>query len=139
VYARQLGATHLIDIATLTGAIVVGLGKITTGLFGTPQPWVDQISRAADRAGEKIWQLPIYDDYKEQLKSEIADMVNSPGRPAGSITAALFLKEFAGGLPWAHLDIAGTAWADETKSYQAKGATGAMIRTLIEVARAGTP
>jgi len=138
-YARQLGATHLIDIATLTGAIVVGLGKITTGLFGTPQPWVDQISRAADRAGEKIWQLPIYDDYKEQLKSEIADMVNSPGRPAGSITAALFLKEFAGGLPWAHLDIAGTAWADETKSYQAKGATGAMIRTLIEVARAGTP
>lgn len=138
-YARQLGATHLIDIATLTGAIVVGLGKITTGLFGTPQPWVDHISRAADRAGEKIWQLPIFDDYKEQLKSEIADMVNSPGRPAGSITAALFLKEFAGDLPWAHLDIAGTAWAEDAKPWQAKGATGAMIRTLIEVARAGVP
>ncbi|HWI17908.1 MAG TPA: leucyl aminopeptidase [Vicinamibacterales bacterium] len=136
-YARQLGATHLIDIATLTGAIVVGLGKITTGLFGTPQPWVDHISLAADRAGEKVWQLPLFDDYKEQLKSEIADMVNSPGRPAGSITAALFLKEFAGNLPWAHLDIAGTAWADDAKSWQPKGATGAMIRTLIEVARGG--
>ncbi len=138
-YARQLGATHLIDIATLTGAIVVGLGKITTGLFGGPQPWVDHISKAADRAGEKVWQLPLFDDYKEQLKSEIADMVNSPGRPAGSITAALFLKEFAGNGPWAHLDIAGTAWADDAKSYQAKGATGAMIRTLIEVARTGLP
>ncbi len=136
-YARQLGATHLIDIATLTGAIVVGLGKITTGLFGTPQPWVDHINKAADRAGEKIWQLPLFDDYKEQLKSEIADMVNSPGRPAGSITAALFLKEFAGNGPWAHLDIAGTAWAEDARSWQPKGATGAMIRTLIEVARGG--
>jgi len=134
-YSRQLGATHLIDIATLTGAIVVALGKVTTGLFGTPQPWVDHISQAADRAGERVWQLPLFDDYKEQLKSEIADMVNSPGRPAGSITAAMFLKEFAGGLPWAHLDIAGTAWAEDAKSWQPKGATGAMIRTMIEVAR----
>ena len=136
-YARQLGATHLIDIATLTGAIVVGLGKITTGLFGTPQPWVDHIQRAADRAGEKIWPMPLFDEYKEQLKSEIADMVNSPGRPAGSITAAMFLKEFAGEGPWAHLDIAGTAWAEESKPWQPKGATGTMIRTLIEVARGG--
>ena len=87
-YARQLGATHLIDVATLTGAIVVGLGKITTGLFGTPQPWVDHIERAADRAGEKVWAMPLFEEYKEQLKSEIADMLNSPGRPAGSITAA---------------------------------------------------
>ena len=138
-YARQLGATHLIDVATLTGAIVVALGKVTTGLFGTPQPWVDRISDAADRAGEKVWQLPLFEDYKEQLKSEIADMLNSPGRPAGSITAALFLKEFAGDGPWAHLDIAGTAWAEESKSWQPKGATGTMIRTLIEVARAGFP
>jgi leucyl aminopeptidase len=138
-YARQLGATHLIDVATLTGAIVVGLGKITTGLFGTPQPWCDHITKAADRAGEKIWQMPLFEDYKEQLKSEIADMLNSPGRPAGSITAAMFLKEFAGPGPWAHLDIAGTAWAEESKSWQPKGATGAMIRTLIEVARGGLP
>lgn len=134
-YARQLGATHLVDVATLTGAIVVGLGKITTGLFGTPQPWVDHIVKAADRAGEKIWQMPLFEDYKEQLKSEIADMLNSPGRPAGSITAAMFLKEFAGDGPWAHLDIAGTAWAEESKSWQPKGATGTMIRTLIETAR----
>jgi leucyl aminopeptidase len=136
-YARQLGATHLIDIATLTGAIVVGLGKITTGLFGTPQPWVAHIEQAAGRAGEKVWALPMFEEYKEQLKSEIADMVNSPGRPAGSITAAMFLREFAGNGPWAHLDIAGTAWADDAKPWQPKGATGAMIRTLIEVARGG--
>jgi leucyl aminopeptidase len=138
-YARELGATHLIDIATLTGAIVVGLGKITTGLFGTPQPWVAHIEEAAVRAGEKVWTLPLFEEYREQLKSEIADMVNSPGRPAGSITAAMFLKEFAGTGPWAHLDIAGTAWADETKPWQVKGATGAMIRTVIEVARGGFP
>ena len=136
-YARQLGATHLIDVATLTGAIVVGLGKITTGLFGTPQPWVEHIQRAADRAGERVWPLPLFDEYKDQLKSEIADMLNSPGRPAGAITAAMFLKEFAGQGPWAHLDIAGTAWAEESKAWQPKGATGAMIRTLIEVARGG--
>lgn len=136
-YARQLGATHLIDVATLTGAIVVGLGKITTGLFGTPQPWLQHIESAADRAGEKVWAMPLFEEYKEQLKSEIADMLNSPGRPAGSITAAMFLKEFAGQGPWAHLDIAGTAWAEETKPWQPKGATGAMIRTLIEVARGG--
>lgn len=136
-YARQLGATHLIDVATLTGAIVVGLGKITTGLFGTPQPWVDHIGKAADRAGEKVWPMPLFDEYKDQLKSEIADMLNSPGRPAGSITAAMFLKEFAGTGPWAHLDIAGTAWAEEAKPWQPKGATGVIIRTLVEVARGG--
>jgi leucyl aminopeptidase len=136
-YARRIGATHLIDVATLTGAIVVGLGKITTGLFGTPQPWVDHIRQAADRAGEKLWELPLFDDYKEQLKSEIADLLNSPGRPAGAITAAMFLKEFAGSGPWAHLDIAGTAWAEDNKPWQPKGATGAMIRTLIEVGRGG--
>ncbi len=136
-YARKLGATHLIDVATLTGAVVVALGKITTGLWGTPQPWVDHVRGAADRAGEKIWQMPLFDEYKDQLKSEIADMLNSPGRPAGSITAAMFLKEFAGEGPWAHLDIAGTAWAEESKPWQPKGATGAMIRTLVEVARGG--
>jgi len=137
-YARQLGATHLIDVATLTGAVIVALGKTTTGLFAT-EGWGEVIRDAANRCGEKIWPLPIFDEYKEQLKSDIADMVNSPGRPAGSITAALFLKEFTGGLPWAHLDIAGTAWADEAHAWAPKGATGAMVRTLIEVARtAGT-
>jgi leucyl aminopeptidase len=136
-YARRLGATHLIDVATLTGAVVVALGKLTTGLFGTPQPWVDHIREAAGRSGEKIWPMPLFEEYKDALKSEMADLINSPGRPAGSITAATFLKEFAGSGPWAHLDIAGTAWAEETKPWQPKGATGAMIRTLVEVARAG--
>jgi leucyl aminopeptidase len=137
-YARQLGATHLIDVATLTGAVIVALGKITTGLFAT-DGWGEVIRNAANRCGEKIWPMPLFDEYKEQLKSDIADMVNSPGRPAGSITAAMFLKEFTGGLPWAHLDIAGTAWAEETKAWAPKGATGAMVRTLVEVARtAGT-
>ena len=136
-YARKLGATHLIDVATLTGAVVVALGKITTGVWGTPQPWVDHVRSAADRAGEKVWPMPLFDEYKEQLKSEIADMLNSPGRPAGAVTAAMFLKEFAGDGPWAHLDIAGTAWAEDGKAWQPKGATGAMIRTLVEVARGG--
>jgi leucyl aminopeptidase len=138
-YVRRLGATHVIDVATLTGAVVVALGKITTGLFGRPQPWVDRLNAAAAAAGEKLWPLPLFDEYGEQLKSEIADMLNSPGRPAGSITAAMFLKEFAGDGPWAHLDIAGTAWAEESKPWQPKGATGTMIRTILEVARAGLP
>ena len=138
-YARQIGATHLVDVATLTGACIVALGKITTGLFGTPQPWVDAIKAAAARGGEKVWQMPLFEEYKETLKSDIADMINSPGRPAGAVTAAMFLKEFAGNGAWAHLDIAGTAWADEVKSWTARGATGAMIRTLVELGRGTIP
>ena len=87
-----------------------------------------------ERAGDRLWPMPLFEDYREQLKSEIADMVNIGGRPAGAITAALFLKEFAGGLPWAHLDIAGTAWVDEPKPYSPKGATGVAVRTLAELA-----
>ena len=133
-YARQLGATHLVDLATLTGAMVVALGKSTTGLFGTPTTWLEQVQRASDRAGDRTWPMPTFDDYKELFKSEIADFSNTGGRPASSITAALFLKEFAGELPWAHLDIAGTAWAEEAKPYQPKGATGVGVRTLVELA-----
>lgn len=133
-YARHLGATHMIDVATLTGACVVALGKVATGLFGS-DAWVEIVRAAADRAGERVWPMPLFDDYKESLKSEIADMLNSPGRPAGAITAAMFLKEFVGTTPWAHLDIAGTAWADEARPWTPKGATGVMIRTLVEVAR----
>src|SRR5204863_4261911 len=81
-YARQLGATHLVDVATLTGAVVVALGKTTSGLFGTPPEWVDQVRRVADRAGDRVWPLPLFDDYRDQLKSEIADMTNTGGRPA---------------------------------------------------------
>ena len=132
-------ATHLVDVATLTGACIVALGKITTGVFGTPQPWVDAVRTAAAKGGEKVWQLPLFDEYREALKSDIADMINSPGRPAGAVTAAMFLKEFAGPTPWAHLDIAGTAWADEAHAWMPRGATGASIRTLVEVGRASLP
>jgi leucyl aminopeptidase len=133
-YAKQQGATHLIDVATLTGACIVALGKITTGLFAT-EGWGEVLLNASKRAGEKMWPMPLFDEYRESLKSEIADMINSPGRPGGAITAAMFLKEFVGSTPWAHLDIAGTAWAEEARPWTPKGATGAMVRTLVEVAR----
>ena len=135
-YARQLGVTHLVDLATLTGACVVALGKTTTGLFGTPAEWVEQIRLASERAGDRSWPMPVFADYMEQLKSEIADMTNTGGRAAGAITGALFVKEFAGDLPWVHMDIAGTAWAEEPKPYQPKGATGVGVRTLVELALA---
>ena len=133
-YARRLGATHLVDVATLTGACIVALGKTTTGLFGRPDAWVQTVLRASERAGDRSWPMPTFPDYFEQLKSEIADFSNTGGRPGGAITAALFIKEFAGDLPWAHLDIAGTAWAEDAKPYQPKGATGIAVRTLAELA-----
>ena len=133
-YARERGATHLVDVATLTGACVVALGKTTSGLFGRPSAWVDAVRRASERAGDRSWPMPIFDDYKDQLKSEIADFTNTGGRAAGAITAALFIKEFTGDLPWVHIDIAGTAWAEDPKPYQPKGATGVGVRTLVELA-----
>jgi leucyl aminopeptidase len=133
-YAQRLGATHLIDVATLTGACVVALGKAASGLFGQPTEWVEIVRGVADRAGDRAWPMPLYDEYGEQLRSEIADLLNTGGRPAGACTAAMFLKEFAGNLPWAHLDIAGTAWADEAKPWQPKGPTGVAVRTLAELA-----
>jgi len=137
-YARELGATHLVDIATLTGHCVVGLGRTIAGLMGAPDGWVDDVRAAAGRGGDRVWPLPIYEEALDQLKSDIADLANIGGRPGGAITAAAFLREFTGGLPWAHLDIAGTAWAETAEPYQPKGATGAGVRTLIEVAtRAG--
>jgi leucyl aminopeptidase len=133
-YARQLGATHLVDVATLTGACVVALGKIASGLFGTPDGWVQRVRAVADRAGDRVWPMPLFDEYRDQLKSDIADMMNTGGRPAGSITAAMFLKEFSGGLPWVHMDIAGTAWAEESRPYLPKGPSGVAVRTLAELA-----
>ena len=132
-YAQQLGATHLIDVATLTGACVVGLGKAASGLFGRPDAWRDAVRSVAQRAGDRCWPMPLYDEYFDQIRSEIADMINSGGRAGGACTAAVFLKEFAGTLPWAHLDIAGTAWADEAKPYQPKGPIGVAVRTLAEL------
>jgi leucyl aminopeptidase len=133
-YAQQLGATHLIDVATLTGACVVALGRLASGLFGRPDDWVNTVRSAADRAAERAWPMPVDDEYFDQLKSESADMSNTGGRAAGAVTAALFLKQFAGDLPWAHLDIAGTVWVDDAKPWQSKGATGTAVRTLVEVA-----
>ena len=133
-YAAREGATHLIDVATLTGACVVALGRVNTGLFGSPDAWRDAVRDAAARAGDRVWAMPTDDDYFEQLKSEIADMINVGGRPGGAITAAVFLKQFAAGRPWAHLDIAATAWAEEAKPWQPKGATSVAVRTLIEAA-----
>jgi leucyl aminopeptidase len=133
-YAKQMGATHLVDVATLTGAISVALGRITSGLFGTPAAFVEHVREIAEAAGDRCWPLPLFDEYKDQLRSEIADMINTGGRIGGAITAALFLKEFTGGLPWIHLDIAGTAWAEENKPFMPKGPTGVGLRTLVELA-----
>jgi leucyl aminopeptidase len=133
-YARQLGATHLVDVATLTGAVVVALGKVTSGLFGGPEPWLERVRRVANAAGDRSWPMPLFDDYRDQLNSDIADMMNTGGRPAGSITAAWFLKEFAGDLPWVHMDIAGTAWAEEARPYLPKGPSGVAVRTLAALA-----
>jgi len=133
-YAQQLGATHLVDAATLTGACVVALGRYVSGLFATPDGWAEVVAATARAAGDRLWRMPLDDDFKEQMKSEIADLINSGGRAGGAVTAAVFLKEFTGGLPWAHLDIAGTAWADEAKPWQPKGTTGVAVRTLAELA-----
>jgi leucyl aminopeptidase len=133
-YARQLGATHLVDVATLTGACVVALGRVMSGLFGTSADFVEVIRRLGELTGDRCWPMPVADDYFEQLKSEVADMTNTGGRPGGAVTAAVFLKQFAGGLPWAHLDIAGTAWSDDARPWQIKGATGSATRLLAELA-----
>ena len=132
-YAQQLGATHLVDAATLTGACVVALGRAASGLFGTPAAWTDHVRSAGQRAGDRLWPMPLYDDYREMLRSDIADIANSAGRWAGANTAAMFLQEFVKDVPWAHIDIAGTAWLDERRPYQPKGATGAAVRTFIEL------
>ena len=133
-YARELGATHLVDVATLTGACVIALGNAASGLFGQPEGWVATVRQAAARAGERLWPMPLYPEYDEQLKSVTADLANVGGRAGGACTAAAFLKAFAGDAAWAHVDIAGTAWADKPSAEQAKGATGVMVRTLTELA-----
>jgi leucyl aminopeptidase len=134
-YARQLGCTHLIDAATLTGAVVVALGSINAGIFANDDAMYNRFSQALDKAGEKMWRMPLDDEYKEIIRSNIADIVNSGGRWGGAITAAMFLKEFAEETPWLHLDIAGTAWTEEQKPWIAKGPSGIALRSLVEFAR----
>ncbi len=132
-YAKQLGCTVLIDAATLTGACVVALGTFTTGVFGWNKDWVNRILTAASTAGEKMWQLPVEDDFRDLYKSSIADLANTGGRWGGAITGAMFIGEFAGDTPWVHLDIAGPRWSNEEKPYRAKGPTGHGVRTLVQL------
>jgi len=120
-------------MATLTGAVSIALGDVNAAVLGTDQKLIDEIISAGQEVGEKFWQLPLDKEYSKQIKSDIADIKNVGGRKAGTITAAAFLKEFADGLAWAHLDIAGTAWADEAKPYRAKGPTGIALRTLLKI------
>jgi leucyl aminopeptidase len=134
-YARQLGCTHLIDAATLTGAVVVALGYFNAGVFANDEKMYERFSKATALAGEKFWRLPLDDEYRESIRSNIADIINSGGRWGGAITAAMFLKEFAEDTPWMHLDIAGTAWMDDAKPWIAKGPSGIAVRSLIEFTR----
>ena len=131
-YARQLGCTHLVDAATLTGAVVVALGYVNAGIFASDDNMYDRFASANKLSGEKMWRLPLDDEYKEGIKSNIADIVNSGGRWGGAISAAMFLKEFAEDTPWIHLDIAGTAWTEEAKPWIAKGPSGIALRSLVE-------
>jgi leucyl aminopeptidase len=136
-WAVQGGATHIVDVATLTGACVIALGHETAGLFANSQEWKNQILLAALKAGERIWELPMFPEYRELIRSEMADIVNSAGRsgaPAGAIFGAMFLKEFVPeGIAWAHLDIAGPSWLPRGDKKIAAGGTGAMLRTLVEL------
>jgi leucyl aminopeptidase len=135
-YARKIGCTHLIDAATLTGAIQVALGSVHVGAFGTPREYLDQFLESAKAAGEKMWPMPMDDDYEELIKSNIADIRNTgTGKGGGAITAAWFIKEFAEDVPWVHLDIAATCWVDDGKPWLAKGPTGVAIRSIVEFAQ----
>jgi leucyl aminopeptidase len=134
-YARKLGATHLIDAATLTGAIQVALGTVHVGAFGTPREYLDHFLESAKAAGEKMWPMPIDDEYRELIKSEIADIRNTgTGKGGGAITGAWFIKEFVDDTPWIHLDIAATTWVDNGRPWLAKGPTGTAIPSIIDFA-----
>ena len=129
-YARRLGATEVIDLATLTGAVSIALGTINAAVLGTDDALVERIVAAARAAGERLWRLPLHPEYREMVKSDVADIKNSAGRAAATITAAHFLREFAEETPWAHLDIAGVSWQSEKRPHMAKGPTGFGVRTL---------
>jgi leucyl aminopeptidase len=134
--ASEERADAIVDVATLTGAVTVALGEKIAGLMGNSDPWIEQVRAAAGRAGERVWHLPLPDDYRRNLDSEVADIRNvSSGGGAGTLTAGLFLKEFVGDVPWAHLDIAGAARSSSDDAEVTKGGTGYGVRTLVELAR----
>jgi leucyl aminopeptidase len=127
---------RMIDLATLTGAVVVALGSEATGMMGTDDEMMARLNDAGSRSAERVWQLPLYEEYSKQIASEFADIKNVGGREAGSIIGGAFLKEFVGDTPWVHLDIAGTAWTTNGKPYVPKGATGVGIRLLVDALEA---
>jgi leucyl aminopeptidase len=131
-YAKQLGATHLIDAATLTAAVGVALGLLNAGIFANDEDTYQRFSDSLKTSGERFWRLPLDDDYRDVIKSSIADIKNTGGRYGGAINAAMFLKEFAEDTPWIHLDIAAVAWSDEVKPWMASGPTGAAMRSIVE-------
>ena len=134
-YAKQLGATHLIDAATLTGACVVALGMINGGAFSNDDATFEKFNNALSTSGEKFWRLPLGDEYADMIKSDIGDIKNTGGRWGGAITAAEFLKVFAEDTPWIHLDIAGMAWVEDARPYIAKGPSGVGVRSILEWVR----
>ncbi len=132
-YAERHGATTIVDMATLTGAVIIALGDLNTGIMGNDQDLVDEIIACGKDAGENFWQLPVGKDYSKMIKSDIADVKNiGPARKAGTIMGAVFIQEFVDKAKWAHLDIAGTAWADDAKAHQSKGPTAVAVRTLLK-------
>ena len=131
-YAQQYKPKAIVDLATLTGACVVALGQHATGMFGTSEDIMAQLKDAGEKTYERVWQMPIYEEYEKQIKSDIADVKNVGGRWAGAITAALFLKKFVGDYPWVHLDIAGTAMLEEATDYSPKGGSGVGVRLLTQ-------
>jgi leucyl aminopeptidase len=131
-WAQTLKPAAIVDCATLTGACVIALGDVAAAVLGNDDDLVQELRDAGERSGDRCWPLPMWKEYKQQLDSNVADLKNVGGRPAGTITAATFLKEFVGDVPWAHLDIAGTAYGDGKISYRRKGAYGAPTRTLVE-------
>jgi leucyl aminopeptidase len=135
-YARELGATHLIDAATLTGACVVALGMVNAGVFANDDDFYNRFNQSLAKSGEKMWRLPAEDDYRDLIKSDIADIRNTGGgRWAGATAAAMFLKEFVDDTPWIHLDIAGVAWMEDAKPWIAKGPSGVAVRSIVEFAQ----
>jgi leucyl aminopeptidase len=130
-YAKQLKPSLMIDIATLTGAASIAFGNETIIMFGNDESLIEKIKDASDRSGERVWQMPIYDEYREYLKSDVADIKNSSGRKGALATSGYFLREFAGDIPWVHLDIAGTAWAEKGSHYNPPGGTGTGVRLLM--------
>jgi leucyl aminopeptidase len=138
-YAREQNAREIVDIATLTGAITVALGNVAMGAMTNDAALMERVRQAADAAGEKVWELPMWDEYKDLIRSDVADMKNSGGRPAGSITAAMLLREFVEDTPWVHLDIAGVDSYDREKGIIVKGASGIPVRTLVNLVLQSQP